>query len=59
MARVSQWRRTVSDTVSWRQDQGLEATIYIVREVGPTGFLLKEEGESKPVKVCLHFSLVS
>ena len=53
MARVSQWRRTISDTVSWRQDQGLAATIYIVREVGPTGFLLKEEGESKPVKVIL------
>ena len=57
MARVSQWRRTISDTVSWRQDQGLAATIYIVREVGPTGFLLKEEGESKPVKVILIFIL--
>lgn len=57
MARVSQWRRTISDAVSWRQDQGLAATIYIVREVGPTGFLLKEEGESKPVKVILIFIL--
>jgi len=53
MARSVQWRRTISDATSWRQDQGLQAVIYIVREVGPTGFLLKEEGDSKPVKVGL------
>lgn len=53
MARSVQWRRTASDLVSWRQDQGLEATIYIVREQGPTAFLLKEEGANKPVRVSL------
>jgi len=50
MARSVQWRRTVSDTTSWRQDQGLAATIFIVREIGPTGFLLKEDG-FKPCRV--------
>ncbi|XP_063964802.1 E3 ubiquitin-protein ligase ZSWIM2-like [Lytechinus pictus] len=47
------WQRSVSDAVSWHQDQALSATIYILRETGPTGFLLKEEGESKKVKVFL------
>ncbi|XP_030836317.1 E3 ubiquitin-protein ligase ZSWIM2 [Strongylocentrotus purpuratus] len=47
------WQRSVSDAVSWHQDQALSATIYILRETGPTGFLLKEEGESKKVKVLL------
>ena len=51
MARQMMWRRTVSDAVSWRQDQANNATIYILREFGPTGFLLKEEGETKNFKV--------
>ncbi|XP_022080049.1 E3 ubiquitin-protein ligase Zswim2-like [Acanthaster planci] len=53
MARSVAWRRTVSDAASWHQDQALSATIYILRETGPTGFLLKEEGEAKKVKVFL------
>lgn len=53
MARSMPWRRTASDTASWRQDQALEATIYILRQTGPTGFLLKEEGETKNFKVFL------
>ncbi|XP_013415948.1 E3 ubiquitin-protein ligase ZSWIM2-like isoform X2 [Lingula anatina] len=53
MARNAAWRRTISDLVSWRQDQALNATIYILREMGPTGFLLKEEGESKKFKAFL------
>lgn len=52
MARNVAWRRTLSDGASWKQDQGLNATIFIVREVGPTGFLLKEDGIEKPFKVC-------
>ncbi|XP_071477687.1 E3 ubiquitin-protein ligase Zswim2-like [Diadema antillarum] len=47
------WQRTVSDAVSWHQDEAQSATIYILRETGPTGFLLKEEGESKKIKVLL------
>ncbi|XP_033639641.1 uncharacterized protein LOC117300072 [Asterias rubens] len=53
MARSVSWRRTVSDNLSWRQDQAQSATIYILRETGPTGFLLKEEGETKKFKVFL------
>ncbi|XP_071959967.1 uncharacterized protein [Antedon mediterranea] len=53
MSRSVPWRRTVSDAVSWRQDQAQNATIYILREMGPTGFLLKEEGEVKKFKVFL------
>ena len=53
MSRSFTWRRTCSDAVSWYQDQALNATIYILREVGPTGFLLKEEGETKNFKVLI------
>ncbi|XP_043931061.1 E3 ubiquitin-protein ligase ZSWIM2 [Protopterus annectens] len=53
MFRNTIWRRQVSDTVSWHQDQALGTTIYILREFGPTGFLLKEEGETKNFKVLL------
>ena len=57
MARSVSWRRTVSDNLSWRQDQAQSATIYILRETGPTGFLLKEEGETKKFKVNLGLTL--
>ena len=51
MSRSVAWRRTISDAASWHQDQALNATIYILRENGPIGFLLKEEGETKKYKV--------
>ncbi|KAJ8024520.1 E3 ubiquitin-protein ligase Zswim2 [Holothuria leucospilota] len=53
MSRSVPFRRTATDAVSWRQDQAQNATIYILREMGPTGFLLKEEGETKKFKVFL------
>ncbi|XP_060607453.1 uncharacterized protein LOC132759651 isoform X2 [Ruditapes philippinarum] len=53
MARSVPWRRTCNDLVFWRQTQALNATIFILRETGPTGFLLKEEGETKPCKAFL------
>ncbi|XP_066544623.1 E3 ubiquitin-protein ligase ZSWIM2 [Amia ocellicauda] len=46
-------RKCLNDLVSWHQDQALNTTILILRESGPTGFLLKEEGESKSFKVYL------
>lgn len=55
MARSVPWRRTCNDLVFWRQTQAQNATIYILRETGPTGFLLKEEGETKPCKVSFKF----
>lgn len=51
MARIVQWRRVVSDATSWRQDQALNSTAFIVKQIGPMGFVLKVEEESKPVKV--------
>lgn len=53
MARSVPWQRTCSDLVFWRQTEAQNATIYILRETGPTGFLLKEEGDVKPCKAFL------
>ncbi|XP_060062476.1 uncharacterized protein LOC132543037 [Ylistrum balloti] len=53
MSRSVAWRRTCNDLVNWRQTEALNATMYILRETGPTGFLLQEEGESKPYKAYL------
>lgn len=51
--RSAKWQNEASDAVSWHQDQALNATIFLLREVGPTSFLLKEEGEDAKFKVCL------
>ena len=51
MFRKTTWKNTVSDAVSWHQDQALNTTIFILKEYGPIGFLLKEEGESNNFKV--------
>ena len=51
MSRSVSWRRVCSDNVSWRQDQACNTTIYILRQTGPTGFLIKEDGETKKFKV--------
>ncbi|XP_029928520.1 E3 ubiquitin-protein ligase ZSWIM2 [Myripristis murdjan] len=53
MFRKTVWRNTVSDTVSFHQDQALNTTIFLLKSYGPTGFLLKEAGEAKNFKVCL------
>ncbi|KAM3856353.1 E3 ubiquitin-protein ligase ZSWIM2 [Vipera latastei] len=41
------WRRRVSASpeLSWRQDQALGTTLRIVRELGPTAFVLQEEDQ--------------
>ncbi|XP_025095547.1 E3 ubiquitin-protein ligase Zswim2-like isoform X2 [Pomacea canaliculata] len=53
MSRNVQWRRTLSDVACASQAFAANATLYILRQIGPTGFLLKEEGETKNVKVLL------
>ncbi|XP_005373393.1 PREDICTED: E3 ubiquitin-protein ligase ZSWIM2 isoform X2 [Chinchilla lanigera] len=40
---ASSRRRHPSDSLSWQQDQALSSSIYLLREIGPTGFLLREE----------------
>ncbi|MBZ3891096.1 E3 ubiquitin-protein ligase ZSWIM2 [Sciurus carolinensis] len=41
--RPSERRRHLSDSLSWQQDQALSSSIYLLRQMGPTGFLLREE----------------
>uniref|UniRef100_A0A672JVJ4 E3 ubiquitin-protein ligase Zswim2-like n=1 Tax=Sinocyclocheilus grahami TaxID=75366 RepID=A0A672JVJ4_SINGR len=54
MFRKTMWRRkAVSDAVSSHQHRALNTTIFILKEFGPIGFLLKEDGDSKHYKVCL------
>jgi E3 ubiquitin-protein ligase ZSWIM2 len=53
MARSCPYRREVSDACNWHQDEALNSTIFILHQTGPTGFLLKEEGEHKNFKVFL------
>jgi len=53
MSRSVVWRRTCSIVAKHHQEQAVSATMYILREIGPTGFLIKEESESKNVQVFL------
>ncbi|KAK7110909.1 E3 ubiquitin-protein ligase Zswim2-like [Littorina saxatilis] len=53
MPRNVAWRRTYSDFTCASQAFAANATMYILRQTGPTGFLLKEEGEAKNFKVFL------
>ena len=54
MARRIPWRRNCPDVVKERIENALQARIYLLRETGPTGFLLKEDGIDKKFKVRLH-----
>ncbi|XP_069325974.1 E3 ubiquitin-protein ligase ZSWIM2 [Eulemur rufifrons] len=52
--KASERRRHLSESVSWQQDQALSSSIYLLREMGPTGFLLREEEpESRDCRVFL------
>ena len=46
MSRSVSLRRMCSYIVSQRIEEALSATVYIVHQAGPTGFVLKQ-GESK------------
>lgn len=59
MARSVAWRRTCPDVIAQRTEQVLQSTIYILHEIGPTAFVLKEEESRKKVKVvALNFLLL-
>lgn len=58
MARRVPWRRTCPDVVANRIEDASAARIYLLRETGPTGFLLKEDGVDRKFKVCLAPSSV-
>ncbi|XP_035160213.2 E3 ubiquitin-protein ligase ZSWIM2 isoform X2 [Callithrix jacchus] len=52
--KASERRRRLSESLSWHQDQALSSSIYLLREMGPTGFLLREEEpENKNFRVFL------
>lgn len=51
MARSVRWRRECSDIVRRRIEEALQITLYIVHQTGPTGFIVKEDGRSKKMKV--------
>lgn len=53
MTRQVPWRRTCPDIVVNRIEDASQARIYLLRETGPTGFLLKEDGLDRKFKVCL------
>lgn len=53
MARRVPWRRTCPDVVVNRIEDASQARIYLLRETGPTGFLLKEDGVDRKFKVFL------
>lgn len=42
-SKASEKRRHLSESLSWQQDQALSSSIYLLRQIGPTGFLLREE----------------
>ena len=51
MARSVGWLRECSDTVRRRIEEALQVKLYIVHQVGPTGFILKEDGRTKKQNV--------
>jgi len=53
MSRNTSWRRTCPDALLLRINEGFEARLFILRNTGPTGFLLKQEEHEKEYKVCL------
>lgn len=59
MSRSVSWRRVCSDPINTRIEEAYEKIIYIVHQTGPTGFVLKQEGEEKKfkVKICKVINL--
>ena len=51
MSRSVPWRRACPDQVIRRIEEALQARVYILRETGPTGFLVKEDGLDVTFKV--------
>lgn len=45
------WRRCCPEEVSRCFDESARLTLYIVHQTGPTGFILKQDGVRKKVKV--------
>ncbi|XP_020797489.2 E3 ubiquitin-protein ligase ZSWIM2 [Boleophthalmus pectinirostris] len=53
MLKKSVWKKYAGDAVSVHQEQALSTTILLLKTYGPTGFLLREEGQDSDCKVFL------
>lgn len=51
MSRSVSWRRLCTDLVSERIQEALHSVVYILHQTGPTGYVIKKEGEDKKHKV--------
>ncbi|XP_060774083.1 E3 ubiquitin-protein ligase ZSWIM2 [Neoarius graeffei] len=47
------WRKAASGAVTGHQEESLSTTMFLLKELGPTGFLLKEDREPRNYKVFL------
>lgn len=45
------WRKAASGAVTGHQEESLSTTMFLLKELGPTGFLLKEDREPRNYKV--------
>ena len=52
--RAALWRRVCPDGVARQFDEVPRTTLYILHQTGPTGFILKEDGVRKKIKVRLQ-----
>ena len=48
------WRRVCPDGVIRQLEEAAGVTLYIVHQTGPTGFILKEDGARKKLKVMVQ-----
>ena len=58
MARASNWRRTCPDSVRRTMDELQGATVYLLHQTGPTGFVVKAENNDKKCKVSFRSPLI-
>ena len=49
--RAAIWRRLCPDEVASQFDEVPRTTLYILHQTGPTGFVLKEDGIRRKIKV--------
>ncbi|KAF4026311.1 hypothetical protein G4228_018522 [Cervus hanglu yarkandensis] len=56
--KASERRRHLIDRLSWQQDQALSSSIYLLREMGPTAFLLREEEPENRDFRMFHFGFL-
>ena len=51
MSRSVSWRRICTKDVAARIEESLRFTLFLLNEVGPTGFVVKQDGCDRKFKV--------